>query len=477
MNLLVKKRKAWAVVLLMSLFFVSCEDPGKIGLNIDPEHSVITTVYKEFVLPSTQVQFNPRSTTNSSSLQSGIYTDSDFGTVMSNSYLWLGVEASTPVLDPVSATYVNTKLKIQFASFYGSEAENSEIESYEVYQLSEKLDEATDYTRLDNINYLDKIGNIDILIQEDDTVRTDSIFTFDIEDSFGEILFDKLKANDAIFDNDTVFNDFINGIAIIAKTSNNKIVQFNPTSFRIIINYTEKNSAGEILDRGYSLGLGSQRFYHLSSDLSGTPLAGIQPDNSKFNTSDDFRYMQAGTMIALKLDLNPVYNYFYDELNSDTVSNIIMQKASFSLGEVYLNKEGASHPSSLFGYFTNNENLWPALSVSSSSNAGDFVVLQHENISGSTPAFPGYYAVPQNIVFEAIDSLSYKATMSNFFQNIIDGGYDTDETPLEQGGEMLLFAPTSNTEPQSSPSHAQTNFLKVHKDSIRVKVFYATTNL
>jgi len=67
--------------------------------------------------------------------------------------------------------------------------------------------------------------------------------------------------------------------------------------------------------------------------------------------------------------------------------------------------------------------------------------------------------------------------MSNFFQNIIDGGYDTDETPLEQGGEMLLFAPTSNTEPQSTPSHTQTNFLKVHKDSIRVKVFYATTNL
>ncbi len=477
MNLLVKKLKAWAVVLLMSLFFVSCEDPGKIGLNIDPEHSVIATSYKEFVLPSSQVQFNPRSTTNSSSFQSGIYTDSDFGTVMSNSYLWLGVQPSTPALDPESATYVSTTLSIQFSSFYGSKAEELEIESYEVYQLSENLDEAIDYTRLDNINYSNKLGDIDILIQKDTKIRNDSLFTFAIEDSFGEVLFNKLKDNDAIYDNDPAFNEFIKGIAIIGKASNNKIVQFNPVSFNIKINYTEENSAGEIVERSYLFDIGEKRFYHLSSDLSGTSLAGILPNNANFQPTGDFRFMQTGTMIALKLDLNPVYDYFNNELNSGTVTKIIIQKAALSLGKVSINTPGASYPFSLLSYFTNSENLWPAPAVSSGSIESEFVLLQTETILGNTAVFPGFYRAPQDIVLGSTDPLRYNATMSNFFQNIISDGYNTSETPLEQGGEMLIFATTSASDPQSSPSHTQTNFLKVHKDSIRVTVFYATTNL
>ncbi len=291
MNLLVKKFKVAAVVLLLPLFFVSCEDPGKIGLDVDPKNSIILTKYKEFVLPSSQVQFNPRSTTNSSSLQAGTYSDQDFGTVLSKTYTWLGTQPSTPVLSS-SAAYVNTTLSIQFSSFYGSEAENLEIESFDIFQLAGNLDVGSDYLRTDDIALGDLIGTVDILIQERDTVRVDSVFTVDISNSFGQVIFDKLKANDPIFDNDTTFNDFIKGIAIIAKSGNNKILQFNGATFNVKLNYTEQNSAGEIVDRSYRFNVGARRFYHLSSDLSGTPLSGILPDNNDFLPNGDFRYMQ-----------------------------------------------------------------------------------------------------------------------------------------------------------------------------------------
>ncbi len=474
MNLLVKKLKVAGVALLALLFFVSCEDSGKIGMNVDPENSAIITRYKEFVLPSSVVQFNPRSTTNASSLQAGTYSDQDFGVVLSKSFTWLAVQPSTPVLSS-SAAYVNTTLSIQFASYYGSEAENGEVESFDIYQLSDNLEAATDYTRTDEIPLGALIGTVDMLIQENDTVRIDSLYTVDITDSFGQILFDKLKANDAIFDNDTVFNEFIKGIAIIANTGNNKVIQFNTVTFSIKLNYTEQNSAGETVDRSYLLRLGGKRFYHLSSNLSGTPLAGILPDNTDFTPSTDFRYMQAGTLIAIKLDYDPIINFFEDEKNADSIKSIIIQSALLTVGDIPTNKPGATYPFSLTGYFTNNENLWPALAESSTDTT--FAVLQNEFINQTIPVFPGFYGVPQDILLGIVNTLAYEATMSNFIQNLILGGYDTSETPLEPQGKLILFPPTNVSLPQSSPSHYQTHFFKVHKDSIRVKIFYSTSNL
>ncbi len=474
MNLLVKKLKEAGVALWALLFFVSCEDPGRIGLNVDPENSTIITRYKEFVLPSSMVQFNPRSTVNSSSLQAGTYSDQDFGVVLSKSFTWLAVQPSTPVLS-TNAAYVNTTLSIQFSSIYGSEPENGEIESFNIYQLSDNLDAATDYVRTDDIPLGALIGTVDLLIQERDTLRIDSLYTIDITDSFGQILFDKLKANDIIFDNDTLFNNFIKGIAIIANAENNKVIHFNTVTFSIKLNYTEQNSAGNIVDRSYSLRLGSKRFYHLSSDLSGTPLAGILPNNTDFIPSTDFRYMQAGTLIAIKLDYDPIITFFEDEKNSDSINSIIIQRAQLSVGDISSNKPGAREPFSLAGYFTNDENLWPALTESDTDTT--FALLQNEFINQTIPVFPGFYGVPQEIFLGIIDTLAYEATMSNFIQNLVLGGYDTSRTPLEPQGKLILFPPTNVSLPQSSPSYSQTHFFKVHKDSIRVKIFYSTSNL
>lgn len=471
MNLLVKKLKMPAVVVLLaSLFFVSCEDPGKIGLNINPKSGAILTEYIEFVLPSNQVQFDPRSTLNSFSFQAGVYTDPDFGTIASKSYTWLGVQSSVPTLSS-SAAYISTSISIQFSSIYGSEGENREIESFEVYQLADPIEEGVDYTRVNEIALGSMIGNLELMIQENDTLTSDSLFSFALSDAFGQVIFDKLLANDGTFNDDTVFNAFIKGIAIVPGLTNNKILQFNPTSFEIKLNYTEVNSAQEIVERTYSFDLGSRHFFNLSSNLSGTSLDGILPNNQDFIPNDDFRYLQAGTMIAIKVDYNPLFIFM------DTIDNIVIQKSFLTMGDIPINKPGSGFPFSLTGYFTDENNIWPALTEASTDTTTSFTTLQSEFTTFGSPSYPGYYGNTQNIFLGSIDTLTFEATTSNFIQNLHDGGYDTSETPLEQSGNLILFAPTSVTEPQSSPSHTVSNYFKVHKDSIKIKIYYSIPNL
>jgi len=472
MNLLVKKLKVSAAILLVPLFFVSCEDPGKIGLDIDPKNGSILTEYKEFVLPSTQVQFDPRSTLNSFSFQAGEYTDADFGTISSKSYSWLGLQSTTPTLSE-TATYISTTLSIQFSSIYGSEGENGRFGSFEIYQLADPIIDGSDYTRVDELALGALLGNIEILIQENDTLQTDSLFSFTISDEFGQAVFDKLAANDGIFDSDMAFNALFKGIAIVPSGGNNKILQFNPTTFSIKLNYSEVNSASEIVERTYSFNLGEMNFFYLKSDLSGTPLSNMIPDNQEREPNDDYRYMQAGTMIAIKTDLEPLFMFM------DTIENIIVQKADLTIGDIASNRPGSSFPISLNAFFTDDANTWPGLAEISNDTISVFAILQDEFITQTIPVFPGYYGSPQEIFLDPIENdIFNKATMSNYIQNLHNGGYeDVSKTPLEQQGKLILFAPTSSVEPQSSPSHTVTNFFKVHKDSIRLKIYYSIPNL
>ncbi len=131
----------------------------------------------------------------------------------------------------------------------------------------------------------------------------------------------------------------------------------------------------------------------------------------------------------------------------------------------------------MIGYFTDDANTWPALTTTGSDSTSAITTLQNEFITQTVPVFPGYYGAQQDIFLGLVDTLAYEATMSNFLQNLILGRYNTSETPYEQQGNLLIYPLTIIGAAQSSPSHALTHFFKVHKDSIRVKMYYSTSNL
>ena len=480
MNLLVKKLKVLALVVLMPLLLISCEDPSEIGLNVNASNSVLLTKYKEFVLPSSQVQFNPRSTTNSTSIQAGSYTSPDFGTVTSSTYSWLGVQQTTPILNS-NAAYDSIKISVRFSTFYGSEAVDNEVASFNVFQLAENIVPEFQYTRIDELALGQQLGTMDVLLQVNDTLKSDSLFTFSLNDTFGQSIFDKLKANDGTFDDDIVFNAFFKGIAIIPNSLNNKIIQFNTTSFAVKLYYHEVNASGDDVSRTYRLDLGRKGFYHLDSDLGVTSLSGIMPNNTDFIPSTDFRFLQSGTMVGLKLNYSSMLD-FLDSIRNETESNLIVQQALLTIGSVSENLPGQAYPLNLVGYFTDVNNIWPAQTdqISTSDTTSVFVTLQNDLVPSASVTVPmtaGEYYSPQEIVPDQNDLHVYKASMTTFVQNMFNGEFYTSKTPLEQRGEMILFPPSSISDPQSTPSHTQTHHFTVHKDSIKVKLYYSVSNL
>lgn len=456
-----------AAGLLLSLFNVSCEDPGKIGLNVDPKQGPMLTKYHEFLLPSAEVQFDPRSTVSSSSFQAGSYTDPDFGTITSKSFAWLGVQPSLPSLSETAA-YDSLTVSVKFSSVYGGETLDGDIETLDLYQLGEKIDTNQVYTRISDVILGQKLGSLDLYLQDNDTLHTDSTFVFRLNNTFGQALFDKLKANDGTYESDAALNDVFKGIALVPSGTNSRIIQLSSSSVFFNLAYHEINVSGESITRTYTFDLSGMRFYHITSDLSGTPLAGLQPNNQDFIPSSDYRYMQSGTMIALKVDFSDFFQFAVEDSNK----NMVIQRAQLKVGGLEENVIGSEIPGTLRGYFTDDSNIWPATKTyeSATDTVDLFVTLQED----SRPA--GSYLYTQSIGLNAQDTTRYEASMSTFLQDLYRGKFDSEETPYEPKGKLFLFTPTASDFPQSSSSHVFTNHFKVHKDSIRLELYYSVPN-
>jgi len=158
---------------------------------------------------------------------------------------------------------------------------------------------------------------------------------------------------------------------------------------------------------------------------------------------------------------------------------MIVQRAQLRVGALEDNVEGSGRPGTLRGFFTDANNLWPITTdyASSTDTSDVFVQLQTELAPNGARIPPGYYFYPQEIVVGSSDTTTYIGHIATFIQDLYFGGYDSEDTPYERRGELILFPPTDVDFPQSSPSHVLTNHFKVHKDSIRLGIYYTVPNI
>ena len=465
MNLLVKKFGPLTVILLSALIAISCEDPGKIGLVVNSDNGVLTTHYYETVVPTSMVQFDPRKTSESRSIQVGEYTNPDFGvvTAISNNQLSLNI-----VIPPQeTAQFVSFEVDMSFFSLLGVDPNNSVTQSIGIYQLAEGIDSTKTYTRLDNLNRMSTaLGEWVFAPQLNDTLQTDSTYTIALDDAVGQDLFDKLLEGSNIYDSEAEFNAYFNGVSFVPEQNNVNIFQVdaNKVIFRII--YNEFNSDGTPIERTYEMGIGNNGFYQIDSDKTGTPLSGISPDNSEFNPSDDYMYLQYGTLMAIKVDLSMFFAL------SDTLDNMVINKAELSIGEVKQYPGLLEPPASLEVYFTDETNLWPAIDNvgrNDTSQVGvNFIMLQDESALITIP--PGSYFAPLSTFYE---DNKYKVKMSSYFQNLYAGNFHSETEPfLEEKAQIFIYGETDVIQPQKTLTHATAIPMAVHKDSIRLSIYY-----
>ena len=214
------------------------------------------------------------------------------------------------------------------------------------------------------------------------------------------------------------------------------------------------------------MGIGNNGFYQIDSDKTGTPLSGISPDNSEFNPSDDYMYLQYGTLMAIKVDLSMFFAL------SDTLDNMVINKAELSIGEVKQYPGLLEPPASLEVYFTDETNLWPAIDNvgrNDTSQVGvNFIMLQDESALITIP--PGSYFAPLSTFYE---DNKYKVKMSSYFQNLYAGNFHSETEPfLEEKAQIFIYGETDVIQPQKTLTHATAIPMAVHKDSIRLSIYY-----
>ena len=468
MNLLAKKFGPLILVILSALMVISCEDPGKIGLIVNADNGIIATDYQDIVLSTSVVQFNPRKTLESKSIQAGQYYNPDFGTITSKSYTQLGVTPTISVAE--NAQYKSFELAISFASLIGEDLVNSETQQIDIYRLAEPIDTTTNYTRLDELDLMPtRLGTWIFAPLRNDTLQDDSDTTFilQLDDIVGEELFQKLKSNDPVFDSEAAFNEYFRGIAFVPAGNNKNIFQMDASRLIFVLRYNEFNSDGTPIERSYDLLIGRYGFHHIDSDKAGTPLSGITPDNTDFYPGNDYRYLQYGTLMAIKADIRPVYKLL------DTLGFMIVNKAELFIDDVKQYGDYMVPPAFLQVYFTDSiTNQWPVVDdigrLDSGSIGQNFVMLQDEEKF----APPGFYGSPLSTFYDP-DNHNYRFNMSVFFQNYYNGDFYDENLPfLEEQGHIFIFGESDVLLPQGKGSHVFSTPLAVPKNNIRLRIYY-----
>jgi hypothetical protein len=465
MNLLVKKFRSLAFILLGTLMIISCEDPGQIGLVVNANNGVITTHYQDIILPTSMVQFNPRKTSNGRVIQAGQYIHNEFGRVYSSSYVQLKIGITdSPQSD---AQYSSFEMEASVLSLIGDEPNINELQRISIYQLADDIDSTINYTRVDQIPIQSSpLGVWEFAPKLNDTIQTDTSYVFALDNVVGRDLFDRLKAGSDIFESDAAFNAYFKGIAFVPDNNSN-IFQINSDKIIFRIKYQEFNSEGTPIDREYEMTVGDRGFYSIDSDKSGTVISGISPDNSDYFPANDFRYLQYGTLMSIRADLTPFYTL------TDTLENMIINKAVLSIGEVK-QYGGRLEPPELLGiYFTDETNVWPVIDdigrIDSSQVGVNFVMLQDEQ--SRIPIPPGGYFAPSGTPY--VDN-KYSVNIGAFLQNLYSGGFHSLSEPfLEEKAQIFIYGETNRLKPQTTITSFLTTPMAVHKDSIRLRIYYS----
>ena len=281
-----------------------------------------------------------------------------------------------------------------------------------------------------------------------------------LDNAIGKDLFDKLKAGDAIFDNNALFNEYFKGIALIGEPNSKNILNISSITFRITLRYHEFDDEGLELNKSYSFNSGAYRFFSLDSDKAGTPIAGLSPDNQDFLPVDDYLYSQLGVHMALKIDFNKFYQI------TDTLDNMIINKAEIVVGDLVPYDDYKRPYSIMQAYFTNIDNQWPV----KTDDGTEFIALQSEGVP------PGVYGFVQDVLLNTDTTVTataqYSIAMSAFLQNLHVGNFDGTQSPLEKEATLFLYPETDVIFPQQLPSYTAPHQFMVHKDSIKLKIHY-----
>ena len=346
-------------LLAVALFFFSCEDETSILGFKNPKQKFkvnfvdIPLESSVFLMDSLRTSnFNATGETNR--LLVGKYTDNEFGEVSAQAITQFFTTNLSKTLLKETAELDSVSIQLRFDYYnYGNLAMTPQTISIHEVQNELIFDSLGYYFNKSNTPYNPTpLGTGTFSFSPDDFKKyvenkkdTTLVVHFPLDLNFGQRIFNSaVRYRNSNVGADSTFvriRDFVKefkGIAIVPENAD-KIVGFDPSAAAsmITLHYHDAESDSLQLNLGFSGVIGYNK---ITGNRAGTPLAGLNEYSKPFQPENNLRYIQSGTGILTRLDLER----FYEFVDQDSNSTMIVNSA-----ELYL---GAPEPTSMFSPIT-----------------------------------------------------------------------------------------------------------------------------
>ena len=336
------------LILGLALFTFACEEPGEIGLDINPENGAFIARYFEVPLDNSITQHEDILADNSvrvdepsqqpisdGRLLVGSYNSAEFGDF--NSRAFTSIYLSKIDFFPEGYTYDSLVLYTRVDYLYGNNFLGNK--RLFVHELSEEIKLDSVYLTKNSTPYhADPIGEFNFDISLVDTLFVDTVYSAKLSDELGMRLFDKALTDTLAYQNNEEFRRIFNGIALVSDEANGMVAGIHAESqntyMRMYIHKPDTNTFFDYRVEGYTQDtvftendtlyypVNITRYYNnIRLDKSGSPISGIPGYYEDFETDNDLSYIQGSSGVFTKLNFGKFYNFL------DTVQDHVINRA------------------------------------------------------------------------------------------------------------------------------------------------------
>lgn len=436
MNLLDRNVVSGLMLSALLLFF-SCEDPGEIGLTVNPDRDEIDVKLKKFTLPFKNVLNDSVRTDISGRLIAGAIDDPVFGKTVATAFTQFNLDFEGDAITSPSAELDSAVLHLAYSYWHGFDF--SQPQTFNVYQLADTL--------FNTVTYLSHMStDVDTRLLGSGTVtiipEQDTVLSIRLSERFAKLLFEEAR----LFISEATFTNELKGLAIVPDNDNTVIVGFDPfdESTRMSLYYNLPEFNLDSLEYRFEFSADNTiRYNRLINDRSNTVLADVQ-NKTVFESPDGMVYWQPGTGILPVIDFSP-YKEFADSLD-----HLVISRAEIEVGPNLLDQ--------VYPYIN------PPLDTR-------YIFLKDGNIDG-----PGTVFDPANNTI--LDNNSY---LTGSF-NVDSHSYDETVTQSYRGTltiylELLAAGQIEFSEVALMPRTISTfNQAAFNTEGVKLKVYYTTTS-
>ncbi len=329
------KRLGLAVGLAFIIF--ACEDPGEIGLGLNPENGIFVAKFNEIPLKTSVIEFDEVVSDNSTRIGAnqnftsggriltGSTSNSDFGKSTYTGYtsIYLGASGFKP-----RESFVFDSITLSVNVNYLNGENFNGIKKIYIHELENEILLDSLYLTKNSNSYLsDTLGEFSFDISGFDTTRVDTVYTTRLADELGMRLLEKAQTDTSVYLSNNSFREFFNGLAFVSDEQNDVVTgvysESQSTYMRMYFHDEEDTTFFNYIPVGFdTAGYNITRYYnHISLDKTGSSLEGIPGYYQDFETNNDFTYINSGSGIFTKLNMAPYVSFL------DTIDHLVINSA------------------------------------------------------------------------------------------------------------------------------------------------------